>query len=238
VAARFIEDLARYDQSKWIEATPGDGLIWRQGIKHDAARVLELKVADGSLVNGLGVRAEIEDDALCPFFKSSDLASNRVASRRFPLYQHDLSGPLPDLAQRWPKLHEYLYAHRDRFRARGSSIYRGKDDFMLFGVGSYTLAPFKVAVSGFYKEPCFRVLDPDENSRPPLVDDTCYMLPFDDRANAEAVASYLNGRSVQSFLASIADRTAKRPYTKEILGRIAVPPSLKQTPSVDVATLF
>jgi hypothetical protein len=44
---------------------------------------------------------------------------------------------------------------------------------MLFGVGPYTLAPFKVAVSGFYKRPCFTLLCPDEHGRPPIVDDTC-----------------------------------------------------------------
>jgi hypothetical protein len=94
---------------------------------------------------------------------------------------------------------------------------------MLFGVGPYTLAPYKVAISGFYKEPRFSVLGPDELGHPPLMDDTCYMLPFESREEAEMMASYLNGEQVQAFVGSIVDRTAKRPYTKDILARIAAP---------------
>lgn len=157
------------------------------------------------------------------FFKSSDIASGRPSRRRFPLYQHDLSGPLLDLPRRWPKLASYLRRHHKRFAARGSSIYRGKPDFMLFGIGSYTLAPFKVAISGFYKEPRFTLLRPDDAGRPPLVDDTCYILPFDKRYDAEVMVEYLNSTRVQDFLLSVADITAKRPYTKEVLGRIASP---------------
>ena len=235
---RFVGDVESYEQAKEIEARNGDGIVWRQGIKHDAARLLELTMSEQGLVNGFGDLVDVERDALAPFFKSSDLAKALPPSRWFPLYQHDLSGPLPDLPQRWPKLHGYLRQHTERFAARASSIYRGKPDFMLFGVGPYTLAPFKVAISGFYKEPRFRVLGPDDNARPPIVDDTCYMLPFDTRDEADAMASYLNGPKVQRFLRSVADRTAKRPYTKEILGRIAVPAALVEQQRELEAKLF
>jgi hypothetical protein len=219
----FTGDLARYSDVRAIEASSGERLMWRQGIKHDLARVLELKLTPEGLINGFNAPVDVEEESLCSFFKSSDVASGRPSRRRFPLYQHDLSGPLEDFPQRWPKLASYLEAHRSRFLARGSSIYRDKPDFMLFGVGPYTLAPFKVAISGFYKEPRFTLLGPDEAGRPPLVDDTCYMLPFTDEAAAEEMVHYLNSGPVQAFLLSIADRTAKRPYTKEILGRITSP---------------
>jgi hypothetical protein len=101
---------------------------------------------------------------------------------------------------------------------------------MLFGVGPYTLAPFKVAVSGFYKDPRFTLLCPDDLGRPPLVDDTCYVLPFETRTDAEAMAEYLNGDQVKGLLRSIADQTAKRPYTKDVLGRIADPARAADTP--------
>jgi hypothetical protein len=219
----FIGDLARYERAKAIEAPVGEGLLWRQGLKHDLARVLELKISPDGLVNGFGEVVEVENEILCPFYKSSDVAGGRPASRRVPLYQHDLTGPLPELRGRWPRLAAYLDRHRERFAARGSTIYRGKPDFMLFGVGPYTLAPYKVAISGFYKEPRFSVLGPDELGHPPLMDDTCYMLPFESREEAEMMASYLNGEQVQAFVGSIVDRTAKRPYTKDILARIAAP---------------
>jgi hypothetical protein len=97
---------------------------------------------------------------------------------------------------------------------------------MLFGVGDYSLAPFKVAVSGFYKQPQFRVLVPGPDGQPPLVDDTCYMLPFTCLNEARRTADYLNSKPVRGFLLSIADSAAKRPFTKDILARISAPPHL------------
>lgn len=224
VDGRFVPDIAAYQAARGAEAAPGTGLIWRQGIKHDLARVLELRAtSDGHWENGSGEAVDVEPEVLCPLFKSSDLAVGRPAGRCFPLYQFDLSGPVPDLRERWPKLARYLDSHSDRFDERGSSIYRGKPDFMLFGVGDYTRAPYKVAISGFYKKPSFRVLGSEGDGPPPLVDDTCYLLPFSRLDQAEAMAAHLNSAAVQTLLAALADRTAKRPYTKEVLGRIAAP---------------
>lgn len=223
VDGMFVSDVALYARSRTVEAAPGHGLAWRQGVKHDLAKVLELKQTPDGLINGLGESVEIEPDVLCPFFKSSDLAAGRPATRFFPLYQHNLTGPLDDLSERWPKLAVYLNQYRPRFEARRSSIYKGKPEFMLFGIGEYSLAPFKVAVSGFYKQPHFRVLAPGTEGQPPLVDDTCYMLPFTRPRDAQQTADYLNSDAVRGFLLSIADSTAKRPFTKDILGRISMP---------------
>jgi hypothetical protein len=223
VDGMFVSDVALYMQSRTVEAAAGGGFAWRQGIKHDLAKVLELKRTPDGLINGFGESVEIELDVLCPLFKSSDLAAGRPASRFLPLYQHDLTGPLDNLSERWPALAIYLDRYRDLFAARGSGIYKGKPDFMLFGVGEYSRAPFKVAVSGFYKEPHFSVLTPGDGGQPPLVDDTCYMLPFEHLDDAERIADYLNSEAVRGFLSSIADATAKRPFTKGILGRISAP---------------
>jgi hypothetical protein len=236
VEGAFVEDVEAYAAYRAVEAPVGTGLIWRQGLKHDLAKVLELKrTTDGQVQNGFGEWVDTEAEALCPFYKSSDVAAGCGPGRLFPLYQHDLTGPLSELGTKWPRLLAYLHEHLDRFAARGSSIYRGKPDFMLFGVGEYTLAPYKVAISGFYKEPRFRVLGPDEAGNPPLLDDTCYMLPFESEADAVATAEYLNSAPVQGFLRSIADRTAKRPYTKEVLARIAAPSSVRR--DVDPASM-
>jgi hypothetical protein len=99
---------------------------------------------------------------------------------------------------------------------------------MLFGVGPYTVAPYKVALSGFYKKPEFRVIGPAPNGAPPVVDDTCYLLPFDEIDLAEEAAEYLNSEEVRSFLASVTDPRAKRPYTKALLSRIRVPNGARQ----------
>lgn len=219
----FVDDVDGYATVRSLEATNGERLIWRQGIKHDLAKVLELRHTPDGLVNGFGEPVEVEEDVLCPYYKSSDIAACRRARLSFPLYQYDLTGPADGLSARWPKLAAYLATHHLRFSARGSRIYNGKPDYMLFGVGAYTLAPFKVAISGFYKRPRFALIEPDGAGRPPLVDDTCYMLPFTDGDQARNVASYLNSDNVQRFLETVADLTAKRPYTKDILGRIAPP---------------
>jgi hypothetical protein len=222
VEGMWVEDVDGYAELRNLEALAGSPVQWRQGVKHDAARVLELREDAEGLVNGLDERVNIERGSLCPLYKSSDLAAGRSAGRWFPLYQTDLRGPHHDLRQKWPRLAAYLDQHRNLLDARKSRIYEGKPPFMLFGVGDYTVAPYKVAVSGLYKTPQFRVLRPVDDA-PPLVDDTCYMLPYWDEAEAVAVADFLNSRSVQRFLACIAPREAKRPYTKEILSRIRFP---------------
>ncbi|OJU84320.1 MAG: hypothetical protein BGO11_16795 [Solirubrobacterales bacterium 70-9] len=219
----FVEDLDAYASAAHLEAGPDDRLVWRQGLKHDLSKVLELRRTADGLVNGFGEAVDIEEEALSPLYKSSDLAAGRSPRRWFPLYQTDLSGPVPHLEEEWPKLAAYLQSHRVRFDARKSRIYRGKPAFMLFGVGEYTTAPFKVAISGFYDDPTFRLLEPGADGAPPLVDDTCYLLPFWSREEAAQMHSHLQSEEVGAFLAAVADRTAKRPYTKAVLGRISVP---------------
>jgi hypothetical protein len=221
----FVENLTTYERFREIEASDGLHFDWRQGLKHDLTKVLELREGPRGLVNGLGETVDIEPDIVSPLYKSSDIGKDGSPRRFIPLYQHDLTGPLPDLAVRWPKLAAYLERHSESFSARRSSIYRGKPKFMLFGVGPYTLAPYKVVISGFYKDAHFRVVGPGANGAPPIVDDTCYLLPFDNFESAEEAARYLNSDRVRSFLSSVADQKAKRPYTKTLLTRIRVPGS-------------
>jgi hypothetical protein len=224
VGGQFVHRCDQYGRVRHIEAGSADeALPWRQGIKHDAARLLELRTSERGIVNGLDEPVDVEDDVLCPLYKSSDLANGRGASRLFPLYQFDLTGPAADLGRRWPKLEAYLQRHRARLDARRSRIYSGRPPFMLFGVGPYTTAPYKIAVSGLYKRPRFVVLGPSATGAPPLVDDTCNLLPFDTLAEAEEIAAYLNSLDVSAFLAAVADPTAKRPYTVEVLRRIRDP---------------
>lgn len=224
VGGQFVHRFDRYDRVRHVEAGSVDeALPWRQGVKHDASRLLELRMSDSGIVNGLDELVDVEDDVLCPLYKSSDLANGRDASRLFPLYQFDLAGPAGDLGRRWPKLEAYLRRHRAQLDARRSRIYSGRPPFMLFGVGPYTTAPYKIAVSGLYKTPRFTVLGPSAAGAPPLVDDTCNLLPFDTRSEAEEVAAYLNSPDVSAFLDAVVDPAAKRPYTVEALRRIRDP---------------
>lgn len=218
---RFVEDLDGHASSAHLEAV--EPVPWRQGVKHDAAKVLEFTPVEGKLINGFGETVLVERDALCPLYKGSDIANGREPGRLFPLFQFDLSGPLSDMRLRWPLLAEYLAKHEEAFAARRSRIYAGKPPFSIFGVGSYTLAPWKVAVSGLYSTARFRVIGPSATGQPPLVDDTCYLLPFDNEMDARTVADHLNEDGPQQLLRALMDDGAKRPVTKSLLARVEVP---------------
>jgi hypothetical protein len=218
---RFVEDLDSHASAAHLEAT--DPVPWRQGVKHDAAKVLELIPTEGKLLNGFGEAVSVEREALCPLYKGSDVANGRESRRLFPLFQIDLSGPLADLRSRWPLLADYLVKHEAVFEARRSRIYAGKPPFSIFGVGSYTLAPWKVVVSGLYSTARFRVIGPSSTGQPSLVDDTCYLLPFESEADARTVADHLNGTGPQQLLRALMDGGSKRPITKALLARVEVP---------------
>jgi hypothetical protein len=218
---RFVENLDTHANSAHLEAA--EPVPWRQGVKHDVAKILELIPSEGTLKNGLGEDVSIEPDALCSLYKGSDLANGREPRRLFPLFQFDLSGPLVDLPSRWPLLADYLVKHEAAFAARRSRIYAGKPPFSIFGIGPYTLAPWKVVVSGLYPTTNFRVIGPSATGTPSLVDDTCYLLPFENEIDARTVADHLNDVGPQELIRSLMDDGAKRPITKALLSRVEVP---------------
>ncbi|WP_435019689.1 class I SAM-dependent methyltransferase [Tundrisphaera sp. TA3] len=216
---RLIADLDAY--RKVAHADGICGIEWRQGIKHDAADVMEL-VDDGDRIrNRRGEVVDVEPEYLFPLLKGSDLAAkDGPRPRRLVIVtQPRLNHPTDALEQEAPRLWRYLQDHAEDFDRRRSSIYRGRPRFALFGVGDYTFAPGKVAVSGFHKEPKFRAIAPVDG-RPVLFDDTCYFLPFETPAEAEEVAALLNGREALDLIQALSFRDAKRPITKALLGRL------------------
>ena len=56
---------------------------WRSGIKHDAAKVMELTREGDKYINGFGELAEIENKYIYPLLKSSDLGNNRLKPRKY-----------------------------------------------------------------------------------------------------------------------------------------------------------
>ena len=118
-----------------------------------------------------------------------------------------------------PKLWNYLNDHDFIFERRKSAIYRGRPRFSIFGIGDYSFAPFKVAVSGFYKDPRFRFIAPI-NGRSVILDDTCYFIACQYPEQAAFVTALLNHKTALDFLRSAMFRDAKRPITKRLLQRI------------------
>ncbi len=185
---------------------------WRSGIKHDCAKVMEL---DERLANGFGEIVDIEAEVVFPLLKSSDVANGRAPRRAVIVPQRALADdtPLP------PRARAYLARHRALFDARKSSVYEGRPPFAVFGVGDYSFAPWKVAVSGLYKRLAFTVVGP-ERGRPVMLDDTCYFLPFDDERPARRAARALQSPLARAWFDARVFWEDKRPIRKSILQRL------------------
>jgi hypothetical protein len=89
----------------------------------------------------------------------------------------------------------------------------------VFGVGDYSFAPWKVAISGFYKKLTFVPIGPFKG-RPTVLDDTSYFLPFETEEQAEFSASLLNSAEAQEFYGAFVFWDSKRPVTVDLLRRL------------------
>ena len=194
---------------------------WRSGVKHDCASVMELRRSNGTaLQNKLGEHVSIEPDYLFPLLKCSDLANARLEPDRFVLVtQRKVGDDTAIIAKKTPRTWRYLDSHRGLFEARKSSIYSSRMPFALFGIGDYTFAPWKVAVSGLHRTARFSLVGP-VGQKPVLFDDTCYFLPFENEQEARIVTSILNSPPCQQFLSSLLFTDSKRPITVELLQRL------------------
>lgn len=193
---------------------------WRQGIKHDCSKVMEMEFDGDCYSNKLGERFVIEEDLVFPLLKSSDLKKKHAEqTRKMVIVTQKYVGQNTSYIQEFPQTYEYLNRHIDLFRNRKSSIYKGKCDFSIFGVGDYSFKPYKIAISGLYKTFHFCLVKP-QNNKPVMLDDTCYFIGFDTLEQAEYVWDLLNSVFVTDFLKSISFKDSKRMITKEVLMRI------------------
>lgn len=216
---RLLADTSAYKLWKHLE---GDGLYrWRSGIKHDCVKVMELQEHDGQYWNGLGEVVDIENDYLYPMLKSSDVSSSseRSQSRYMIVPQRFVGEDTAEIKQRAPKTWEYLERHSDLMERRASSIYRNRPRFSIFGVGDYSFATWKVAISGFYKKLRFKILGP-LSGKPVMLDDTCYFIPCQTEEEAVCISEMLNSDIAEEFLSAFIFWDAKRPVTIEMLQRL------------------
>lgn len=210
----------QYDGSSPVE--------WRQGVKHDLAAVMELRADDGGkLHNALGETVEVEDDWVYPLLKGSDVNKGRPPERYVIVTQRSLADETRSLRHTAPKLWTYLQTHAERFAARKSSIYRNRAAFSMFGIGPYTFAPWKVAVSGLHKAPRYQLVGPSEGL-PVLFDDTSYFLPCETAAEAAILLSVMTSEAATLLVKSLMFADAKRPVTKKLLQRIDLAAILRQ----------
>lgn len=217
----LVSDIHTYWRLKHLE-----GLCpyqWRSGVKHDCVSVMELRWSNGhALENKFGEQVNIESDYLFPLLKCSDLVNGRLEPERFVIVtQRRVGDDTGIIAKTAPRTWTYLNSHRKLFEARKSSIYSGRVPFALFGVGDYTFAPWKVAVSGLHRIPRFALVGPVDE-KPILFDDTCYFIPFKEENEARVVAQILNSEECHKFLASLTFTDSKRPITVELLQRLNI----------------
>ena len=223
------------DRDGYVRSDFADGTCprtWRQGLKHDAAAVMELTAEPGTgrLLNGTGMPVDVEPGFVYPLIKGSDLRrrTDERPTRAVLVTQERIGDDTARLSPAAPRLWAYLEAHVDRFERRRSSIYRGRPRFAMFGVGPYSFAPYKVAIPGLHKVPAFRAIGPREG-RPVMLDDTCYFLPCSSAPEAAALSSLCNDPAALDFLASASFRDAKRPITKALLQRLDLSAILERT---------
>lgn len=218
---RLVGDLPGYERFAWLDGSCP--IEWRQGVKHDAAGVMELTRpgVGAGLRNKLGVPVDVEPEFVYPLLKGADLdrpPTGRI-ERSVIVSQQRIGDDTSRLELDAPRLWEYLQSNAATFARRKSSIYRGRPPFSLFGIGPYSFAPYKVAVSGLHKRPQFRAIGP-VGGRPVMLDDTCYFLPCRSAGEAALVSVLLNDSSVLGLIGSLTFPGSKRPITKALLRRV------------------
>ncbi len=214
----LVADVDAYSELRDIDGI--EYRKWRSGLKHDASKVMEFSCTDLSLENGLGEIVDLEDEYLYPLLKSSDLANDRLTPRKKVLVtQLNITDNTIQIRSTAPKTWKYLEAHSEALDRRKSTIYAKRARFSIFGVGDYTFAPWKVCISGLYKNLAFRVVGPHEG-KPIVLDDTCYFLSFENEEEASFFGSLLRSDKATRFIHSLVFFDAKRPITMDVLKRI------------------
>lgn len=216
---RLVADLDSYDTyGRYCGRSP---LKWRSGIKHDCSRIMELRPTQETSVyiNGLGESVKLEPTFLYPMLKSSELIKGEAPSRYMLVTQKTIGEDTAGIFDNAPLTWHYLESHGETLDSRLSSIYRNRPRFSVFGIGEYSFARWKVAISGFYKQLVFRYVAP-VNGKPVVLDDTCYFLPCRSENEARKLVALLNTEKSRRFFESFIFWDAKRPITATLLSSL------------------
>lgn len=218
-SGQLVSNVELYLRSRYLDGKYKSK--WRSGVKHDCSKVMEFTLTPNGLKNGFEEIVDLETEFLFPLLKSSDLANSRILiPRKQVLVTQTRPGEATDkIEQSAPKTWKYLLAHGAALDRRQSSIYKNKPRFSIFGIGDYSFAPWKVAISGFYKSLKFQIIPP-MNGKPVMLDDTCYFLSCESDSEARELCRKLCSVQAQDFLNSVIFWDAKRPHSTDILQRL------------------
>jgi len=217
---RVIADVETYQQLQHLSGIDKN-YIWRSGLKHDCAKIMELVKNSQGYQNGYGVTVSLEDTYLYPLLKSSDIGNGHVVNcRKYLLVTQRYIGEETSYIQNnAPKTWDYLQDNAEALFNRKSSVYKKRPPFAIFGVGSYTFYPWKIAISGFYKKLDFKLVRPI-SGKPVVFDDTVYFLSFWFEQEAQFITELLNSKVANLFLESMIFWSDKRPITIDVLKRL------------------
>jgi hypothetical protein len=195
--------------------------IWRNGIKHDASSVMELALdKENIFINRSGKLVDIEKDLVYPLLKSSDLAKGNLIPRKWVIITQKRIGEKTNyISNLFPRTWKYLNENIESFTNRKSSIYKNKPLFSIFSIGEYSFYPYKIAISGLYKNIRFSILEPILN-KPIQVDDTCNFISCNSLEEAQFIYEILNSHLVKNILESLIFWDSKRPITTEVLNKL------------------
>jgi hypothetical protein len=216
----FVANKKQYLSSSFLEGR--SSFEWRQGVKHDANKVMELElVGNNRYKNKLDEEISLEAELIYPLLKGSDLQKVEVtnSNKRIILTQRKLNQKTAYIKDKYPKIWDYLQDKKRFFTKRKSKIYQKAPPFSLFGIGEYSFKPFKVGIAGMYPDLIFSFIPPIDK-KPVMLDDTSYFIGFNNYQHGLIVNILLNTSVVRNFLSSLIFPLNKRPVTKRILMRI------------------
>lgn len=234
---KFVSDLEFYQKYKNLDGN--SPYIWRNGVKHDAIRVMVLKENNGSFINGLNENVNIEREIVYPFLKGSNLKDPLIdtAPQNVIITQKSTNEDTSHISDNYPNTWKYLLEHANYLDNRKSVVYKKRPRFSIFGIGDYSFKPYKIAIPGFYKNPNFSLILPI-NNKPVMLDDTSYYLAFNDLDEAIFTWILLNDDEVIKFLKSIVFLDSKRPFTKETLMRLDLVHLAERTTFEKISNLY
>ena len=206
----------------------------RHGLKHDAAAILILRVLEKNK-NRLRIQRladetiyEIEPKWIYPFLQPRHLKQWGKDGHFYVLLPQRKAGEdnEKELIERFPLTHAFLKHFAPQFAARRSKVFLNKPFYGLFGLGSYTHAPYKVCWVGLGFQPRFAVIeeinDPRLGPKTIIPDGTIYYMPFTDRTEAHFVCALLNSELVGKFLSARSGKS-KRGLSKKVVEQLALP---------------
>ena len=218
---KLVSDIDKYGLLKDIDSK--SEMPWRSGIKHDCSKVMEFRLEGDRLINGFEEEADLPGDYLYPMYKSSHIANDRLRHpvKYMLVTQRRLGIETDSIRILSPKTWTYLQSYKDKLGSRKSSIYKNAPEFSVFGVGDYSFQPWKIVISGLYKNIRFRLVGPFQE-KPVVLDDTCYMMSFESEEKAEFVYRLLSSEVAGDFIDSVVFKDSKRPVTVALLNRISL----------------